>query len=268
LIVETKHIEYKYGDTIRIKPIADVHLGANACDVKAFKKYLAHSDDKTYFIGIGDYYDAIRVTDPRYQKSTDATIGDAIIDQQIEQGVSLLKPYKNRILGMALGNHENVVIKRGGTDMIARTCDKLGCSHLGYSGLFKLILKENGGRGRTIIIRYHHGWGGGSRTQGADLTKFARDLVYWDADIFLFGHVHRKQTDEVPRLSLSGNRLISKPLIVCICGTFLKTYTQGKMATYSEVKGYPPISVGGVMINITPDEHWVKLEARLDSGYD
>ena len=268
MIVETKHIEYEYGDTITLKPFGDVHLGARACDIRAFKKYLSNSDDKTYFMCIGDYYDAIVVQDRRYQKSTDATIGDAIIDQQIEQGINLLEPYKDRLLGMALGNHENVVIKRAGTDMIARTCDALNVPHLGYSGLYRLVFREKNGRGRTVVIRYHHGWGGGSRTQGADLTKFSRDLVYWDADIFLFGHVHRKQTDEIPRLSLAGNKLLSKPMIVAICGTFLKTYIDGRMATYSEVKGYPPISVGGVMINIRPDKSWVHLEARLDSGYD
>lgn len=262
--ITAKRIEYKYGDTIKLKPILDVHLGNIACDVKAFKKYLVDSDDKTYFIGVGDFFDAVIVTDKRYRKSIDASEGDAIIDEQVERGVELLKPYAHKILGMGSGNHEDTVTKRAGTNMIARLCKELKVPFLGFSGLFKLQLTDNGNRGRTIIIRYHHGWGGGSRTQGADLTKYSKDMAYWDADIFLYGHVHRQQTDQVPRLGLSGLKLIARPKIICICGTFLKTYTEGTDPTYSEICGYPPVSIGGVGIDITPNRHWVDIKAYLD----
>ena len=34
-----KKIEYKYGDTIKLKPFFDVHYGNTLCDIKAFKTY-------------------------------------------------------------------------------------------------------------------------------------------------------------------------------------------------------------------------------------
>ena len=263
MITETKRIPYKYGDKFQLKVIADVHLGAVACDEKAFRDYLADSNDKTYFLGIGDLYDAIIVTDPRYQKSSDKSEGDDIIDAQVEKGVELLEPYKDRILGLGYGNHEKTIIKRAGSNMIKRTCRRLDVKELGYSGLFKLVFRMESGGGRTVIIRYHHGWGGGSRTQGADLTKFSKDTAYWDADLFLYGHVHRKQDDEVPRLGLRGKTLIARPKTMCICGTFLKTYLNGADATYSEACGYPPTTIGGVNIDITPNTNgWVKIEVR------
>jgi hypothetical protein len=234
-----------------------------ACDEKAFKEYLADSNDKTYFLGIGDLYDAIIVTDPRYQKSSDKSEGDDIIDAQVEKGVGLLEPYKDRILGLGYGNHEKTIIKRAGSNMMKRTCRRLGVKELGYSGLFKLVFRMEHGVGRTVTIRYHHGWGGGSRTQGADLTKFSKDTAYWDADLFLYGHVHKKQDDEVPRLGLRGKTLIAKPKTMVICGTFLKTYLSGSDATYSETCGYPPTTIGGVNIDITPNTNgWVKIEVR------
>ena len=262
--VTTKRITYKFGDVIRIKPIADVHYGATACDVNAFKRYLKDSDDKTYFIGIGDLLDSIRVTDPRYSKSDDATKGKAVLDDQVNEMAAILLPYKDKILGLGIGNHEDVITTRCSTNPTKRLCEKLGVELLGYSGLLRLIMSESGSRGRTVVIRYHHGWGGGSRTQGADLTKYSKDLAYWDADLFLYGHVHRKQTDEVPRLGLSGEKLVAKPKVMCICGTFLRTYTMGDDPTYSEIKGYPPVAVGGVMITIKPVERWVKMRAYLD----
>ena len=254
-------IPYRLGDTVKIKPLFDVHYGAAACDIKAFKSYLADSDDKTYFIGGGDLLDSITVADIRYRKSNDTSDGDDIIDSQVDRMTEILMPYKDRIICLATGNHEDVITKKCGTNPTKRMAKNLGTEFLGYSGLVKLRFTENGARGRTVVIRLHHGWGGGSRTQGADLTKYSKDLQFWDADLFLYGHVHRNQTDRVPRLGLVGMTLVAKPKLMCICGTFLKTLTDGTDPTYSEIKGYPPVDVGGVTIEITPNNKWVKMRA-------
>jgi len=262
--VITAKIEYKWGDTITVKPLFDVHYGAKACDIRGFKQYLEESNDKTYFIGGGDLLDSIHANDIRYRKSGDAFEGDNVIDQQINGMIDILKPYKDKIICLATGNHEDVVTKRCGTNPTKRMCETLDVPFLGYSGLIRLLLSENGARGRKVIIRLHHGWGGGSRTQGADLTKYSKDLQYWDADIFLYGHTHRKQTDQVPRLGLVGEKLISRPKTMAICGTWLKTYSTSSDPTYSEIKGYPPIETGGVSITLKPTHKWVKVKAQLD----
>jgi len=261
LIVHTQRIDYKkYGNTVKIKPIFDIHWGNRYCDKRALKEYLAENNDYlTYFIGGGDLMDSIVVTDKRYEKHADDTGVKPIIDTQVNEISEVLMPYKDKIIGLGRGNHEDTVIKKCGTDPAERVCEKLDCTYLGYSGLIRLQLFEGkGGRGRTVTIRWHHGWGGGSRTQGADLTKYSKDLMYWDADIFLYGHVHRKQSDRVPRLGLSGEVLISKPKLMGICGTFLKTYSKTTDASYSEKAGYPPTEIGGLVVNIQPTERWVK----------
>jgi hypothetical protein len=257
-------IPYKFGDTIYIKPFFDIHKGSTACDFKAFKNDLSKTDKNTYYLFGGDTFDSIVVTDPRYRKSGDASLSEAIIDENIDEMVDVLSPYSDRIIGMMHGNHEDQIVKRNGTDPIGRLCRRIGCIDMGYSGLLRLRFSEKGARGRTVIIRYHHGWGGGSRTQGADLTKYSKDTTHWQADLFLYGHVHRKQTDKIPRMGLSGDKLISKPKLVCICGTYLRTYTKGKQPTYSEVKGYPPVEIGTLTISIKPVRTWVEMKAHLD----
>jgi hypothetical protein len=259
MIIHTCRIPYTYGDTIKIKPIFDVHYGNKYCDVRKFREYLADSDEYTYFMGGGDLIDSIVATDPRYSKHADGTPSAAIIDDQVKGFLEMIEPYKDRIIGLGRGNHEDVIIRKCGTDPVARMCEKLGCAYLGLSGLIRLILSENGNRGRTIIIRWHHGWGSGSRTQGADLTKYSKDTSYWDADLFLYGHVHRKQSDRVPRLGLVGEKLVSKPKMIGICGTFLRTYSDTTDSTYSELKGYPPTEIGGLTVNIQPKMRWVKM---------
>ena len=91
MIVSTVRINYTYGETIKLKPIFDVHLGNKYSDKPALKRYLADSDDSTYFIGGGDFLDSIITKDiKRYKKSTDDTIGDAVIDEQVELGYDML----------------------------------------------------------------------------------------------------------------------------------------------------------------------------------
>ncbi|MFX0194514.1 MAG: hypothetical protein ACFFCW_00205 [Candidatus Hodarchaeota archaeon] len=234
-------------------------MGARACDRKAFKKYLEDSDRNTYFIGIGDLYDSIVVRDKRYRKSSDNTIGDAIIDEQVDDGVDLLMPYKDRIIGLGFGNHEDTILIKAGTDLTNRTCRRLDVPHLGLSGLRKLIFREGSGRGRSVVIYYHHGYGHGSRTAGGALTKYSKNIPNFDADLFLFGHDHQKDTKVFPRLGMVGDKLMSKDKRLCLCGTFLRTYLPGIEATYGEKHGYPPVPIGGTTIMIKPTREWVDI---------
>jgi len=260
MIVENYDINYKYGQTIKIRPFFDVHWGNTYCDKRAFRNYLSEGDDTTYYMGGGDTLDSIITKDiRRYEKHADETLGDAVIDEQVDSMLAELIPYKDRILGLMRGNHEGAILKYHGTDTVKRMCDVLGCKYLGYSGLLRLALHENGARGRAIIIRYHHGWGGGSRTQGADITKFSKDALHWDASVFLFGHVHKRQSDRIPRLGLVGNTLTAKPILLGICGTFLRTYSKTTDSTYAEEKGYPPVEIGGIVLNLKPTDKFLDM---------
>ena len=267
MIVTTIHIPYKYGDTVSLLPLSDIHRGSKHCDVRALHETLKQTTDETIIIGLGDWFDAIIAKDIRYRKSNDDTLGDEVLDEQIDLLQSDLEPYKGKIHAVGIGNHEEQIINRCGTNITKTLCKKLSSDkhevkYLGYSGLIRLLFSENGGRGRTVVIRYHHGWGGGSRTQGADLTKYSKDVSHWEADIFLYGHTHRKQDDRIPRIGLVGERIVAKPKIICICGTYLKTYSSSENPTYSEVKGYPPVEIGTPLIHITPTEHWVEIKAE------
>uniref|UniRef100_A0A6M3Y335 Calcineurin-like phosphoesterase n=1 Tax=viral metagenome TaxID=1070528 RepID=A0A6M3Y335_9ZZZZ len=263
MIVSETRIPYKFGQEIKILPIFDIHLGNVSCDKLALKKDLATVDKNTYIIGGGDWLDSIIVADrKRYRKSADdsAPHEDDIVDQQIEEMYDLVKDYKKQIIGLSTGNHEDTITVRCNTNPIKRLCKMLDTPFLSYSSLLKLSFSENNARGRTVIVRTHHGWGGGSRTMGADLTKYSRDVGCWEADIFLYGHVHKKQNDRVPRLGLSGLQLISRPKIMVICGTYLKTFTKSDSPSYSEKEGYPPTEIGASLITIKPNNKWVDIK--------
>jgi len=265
----TYRIPYKYGQTFTLKPLYDFHKGAKAHDSRALKEFLSDSDENTYFFGGGDWFDGIITTDKRYIKSSDITSGDDILDQPVDEMEEIIEPIAPRLIGIGMGNHEYTVLKKCGTNLTKRLVKRLkkkgyDTKFLGYSGLIKINFREKAGRGRSLLIHYHHGWGGGSRTEGGSLTKYAKDINYYSADIGLYGHDHKKLTYEIARLDVVGNKIINKPIHIGLCGTFLKTFISGEDTTYSELKGYPPIAVGGIKFEIKPEAYWLKIKGYTD----
>ena len=268
MVLHEHIINYKYGETIKLKPIFDVHLGNRDCDVTAFKRMLNEHDEHTWYMGGGDLLDMIIASDiKRYRKSGDGTLGDAIVDEQIDMMKKLLEPVKDRIVGLGEGNHEQNILKRCATHPIKRLCKELGVKYLGYSCLVKLVFRlmdkrgwKTGGGVKSIVIRQHHGWGGGSRTRGGNITKFEKDLKNWDADIFMYGHVHQLQDDVMPRLGMKGLKLVSRPQILLIGGTYLKIFSEQPDPTYSEQAGFPPTMIGGATVHLKPNSNkWVDI---------
>jgi hypothetical protein len=205
----------------------------------------------------------------RYRASSDGTPEgvDETIDYQVDGLYALLEPYKGQILGVGHGNHEDEIVKRCATNPSKRLAEKLGCPYLGLNYFFVLVFRENGARGRSVVIRGHHGWGGGSRTRGGSITKYSHDTGYYDADIFLYGHDHKLQFDEIPRISIAGDKLIQKPKTMCLCGSFKKTMVDSPDCTWEESKGFPPVVIGGLDITIKPQNNWVEVTVDKRSYY-
>jgi hypothetical protein len=201
------------------------------------------------------------VQDKRYNKSMDATTQECVIDEQIEEAYQCLLPYKDRIIGLGEGNHERVIANMG-TNPIQRLCNKLGCDYLGYTFMCSIILRENNGRGRTVTIYGNHGWGGGTRTEGGDLTKYAKVMQSYESDIYLFGHTHGLVSKRSPRFSLIGKKLMAKDRFLCVCGTFLKTISPDSIPSWSETRGFHPARIGGIDISIKPNHEWCDIKVH------
>jgi hypothetical protein len=266
MLVQTINIEYKYGDTFKLLPLSDLHYdgrGRNSlCDIQKLRKDLKERvDEKTIILGIGDWFGGILPSDvKRYRKAHDSASGENILDEQIDGLYEELSPYKEQIYAIGDGNHEDSILIHCGTDLIRRLIAKLNTDiqkpiiHLGYSWLLQLRFREIDGRSRTIVIRGHHGWGGGSRTEGADITKYSHDVKFWSADLFLYGHVHRLKLNDIEEGRIVGDsswKTFLKRMV--ICGTYQKTYASTQSATYAEKKGFPPVTLRHPIIYLTPD---------------
>jgi UDP-2,3-diacylglucosamine pyrophosphatase LpxH len=262
--VISKNILYKYGDVIKVKVIQDTHIGSPLFDESGFKSYLSDVDDQTIIVGNGDVMDDIICTDKRYKKGVEKGDSEAIVDEQVDKAARILSPYKNHIVSLANGNHEETIIKQCSTNPIRRLCEKLSTdehkvTYLGMKWMLRLNLRMATGRGRSIVIYGHHGYGGANRTEGGNITKFSRDMMYDEADIYLFGHVHEKIYKNIPRGYHGGSRYLSKDRLLIVAGSFKKNLTDDDTTTWEETKGFPIRAIGGVTIKIKPTNDWVKL---------
>lgn len=252
-------IPYTYGDTVKIKPLFDIHCGNKGFNEYALKKYLEDdTDDLTYFFGGGDLVDSIVVTDKRYAKDMDGMNGMEIIDEQIEKLFRILEPYREKIIGLGIGNHESVLRKKAGTNPAKRLATMLSTDdhevkYLGYSGFIRLLIRDPvSARNREIIIRWHHGWGSGGRTLGTSMTKYGKDIPHYDADIYLYGHDHQRKADKIIVKRVSGKKVLTQRKVIATCGTYLETFVTGEEVLYSEEKGYAPLELGGIVVHIMP----------------
>ena len=273
MIARTISVPYKMGDRFKILPIGDIHYdgkkSCSTCDSKKLKKFLEKNvDSKTIIIGMGDWFGGIIIKDlKRYKKDTDGAEGAAILDESVKGLVDIFKPYSKNIVAIGDGNHEESILVQCGTNLTERLIDKLNPKilYMGYSWLLKLSFNENKARIRPLIIRGHHGWGGGNNSEGGDLTKFAHDVKFWQAQLFLYGHVHKIKANPMEEGIMVGDnrwRTIEKKMVVC--GTFQKTYTNTTVATYAEKRGYHPASTTTPVITAIPtDQDGVKIEVTI-----
>lgn len=182
----------------------------------------------------------------------------------------IFHPFASNIIGLGDGNHEAEIIRRAGTNLIKRLTEKLSTDkhkvlYLGYSWLIRVIFSKppDWNKGRTVIIRGHHGWGGNTRTEGAAVTKYSHDVKFWRADIFLYGHDHKIKTDDVEEGRIIGEtrwKTFTKRMLVC--GTYDRTYSNTPEATWAEERGFPPTDLRSPRVYIKPDMDWVKLRVE------
>ncbi len=180
---------------IELIPIGDVHIGDEFSDEKLFNDVVSYILEKPnrFVILNGDLMDmalTMSVSDSYGAKYSPA--------KQIQKVAEILRPIKDRILGVLGGNHEFRTYKYTGIDVTHYLSVELGIQDRFSDNSFVLFIKvgrsENSRPSKTkqqvYSIFVQHGSGGG-RKNGAKLNKLNDSGgIIADADIFIMGHVH------------------------------------------------------------------------------
>jgi hypothetical protein len=259
---------------ITIVPLGDIHRGTKNCDEKKLKGTVEwiKNNPNTYWIGMGDMAEYINLSDPRFDiKNIDPELRgevDNLAAIQKNGIVKLLKPIKNKCWGCLEGNHEEIIRKKYHINIFSLMCYDLGVPELGRGCLMRIILEASNGTTRSFTIYAEHGSGGG-RKPGSKVNSLIDLEQYFDADIYLRGHVHEKLGINKHKLALSRMakgrplRLIEKKKVFALTGSFYRGYIEGTRS-YVESKTYPPISTGVVKITVERKKEYFDGKKKND----
>jgi hypothetical protein len=167
--------------------------------------------------------------DPRASQDTlrSEHRGGNYLDLLVDTAVEWFMPYKDILALVSYGNHETSIIKKHEVDLIQRFVGAMR-SHKSkvmvgtYWGFVLLSVSCRKGREASDAIKkinYHHGYGGGGEvTRG--LIDASRTRSMYDADVFVSGHIHRRNYDEniITRVTSRGKVVTGQQLFLrCSC---------------------------------------------------
>jgi len=183
-----KYIKSNYeGDSVTIYPIGDLHYGSEHCDIKLIEKQIQKikQDPTARIILMGDLAET----------ATKDSVGAGVYEQQenAQQQMmrikQLLYDVRHLIDAVVTGNHEERIYKTSGFDLTLYLCQLLEIQdkYMRYQGIVQYSLNR-----REYHISVWHGAGGGG-SAGASLNKLQKQSEYILCDVYLMGHVHKRQ---------------------------------------------------------------------------
>ena len=237
---------------LKVIPISDAHYKNHLFSPVHFNRALAMLEDpETYAVLNGDLLEAVI-------KTSKGEIYEKLSPQQEAKWITdKLLPYKHKILGMTMGNHEYRIYNTVGHDYCKDMAQALGIPYRAEG----LLLKISFGGGNsahpekpyTYWIYMTHGYGG-ARTKSAKAVKVERTATWIDADVYIMSHDHvvnvspdvylqpdprtreEKDKDGNPTGFMIGSVKAKRKMLVK-SGAFLK------WGGYSEMGGFPPVDL-------------------------
>jgi predicted phosphodiesterase len=238
-----KYLKSSYeGETVTIYPIGDLHYGSEHCDLKMIEKQIEKiKQDKTArIILMGDLAET----------ATKESVGAGVYEQQetAQQQMMRIKQLfydvRHLIDGVVTGNHEERIYKASGFDLTLYLCQLLDISekYMRYQGVVQYSLGK-----REYHVNVWHGAGGGG-SAGASLNKLQKQSEYILADIYLMGHVHKRQvhTKRMYVPDSHRNKLQAIEQYFIVTGSSLDYEN-----SYAEAMGMTPSQKGFTKIKLT-----------------
>ena len=172
--------KYKYGRTIKVYNLGDVHRGNNSCDLDFLHKVIKKikNDKDAFWLSTGDLLE-VGTT-----QSVSGPYDSLTVQEELDYIVDELRPIKNKCLGMVASNHHERIKRATGLSLDKAVCTALEIPYLGITGVINITV----GRAAYYCV-LHHGVGGG--TQGNKVNR-ALNLakIHAGADIYFTGHTH------------------------------------------------------------------------------
>ena len=249
--------------------LTDLHWDSAHCQRDVLKRHLEQAKQENALILMaGDIYDVMQGKwDPRRDQSVlrPEHRGNRYLDSILETSVEWFAPYAPWIALMSPGIHETSVQSRNDPDLIQRLAD--GLRPHGFRGAvgqywgFVLVMCEFLATSLSKRIHYHHGYGGGGEITRGLIDNSRTRRQYEGADVYVSGHIHRRNADENNpiRLTPRGNIEIVQQYFLR-CASYKLEHGDG----WHVSKGRAARPIGGWAVDLT----WRRLQGKCDRNDD
>jgi len=241
---------------VHVYPWGDWHVGNRGFCESTFKrdKKKIQDDPLARIVLMGDLGEFISPSDKRFEPQIvdprfDVKDLDNLLDLEVELISDELMSFDSKIFWGALdSNHSRTAERRFHNNVHRRICRNLGIPQWQYSAGGQVFCWESkkSKRHEALKLFAHHGFGGG-RKRGAKVNRGDDIASYFDADLYLMGHVHDRikwhNTKLFPTKKNGKPHIGHSDRMCVITGTYLRTYTED-CSGYGERAMYPPTSLG------------------------
>ena len=254
---------------LMVAPIGDIQWNGDPHEIalERLREHIIRAlDQGAWFLGMGDYIDFMSPSNRARLNSADfydgpmKTLDDVALHLTTEV-FNILAPTKGRWLGLLEGHHFYRLQSGITTDM--KLAEMLGTRFLGSSAFVRLMFADNRPR-LSADIWCHHGMGQGKAH--APIMKLESLSPYWEADIFMIGHMTKMASAPINRCypefrGPSGEgHLRHKKIQLVGTGGWSKGYIEGvkqgqvPRGGYVERKMLNPVCLGAPLVRLVPRE--------------
>lgn len=221
------------GSRFRFLALTDLHWDSAHCDRAFLKKHLDYAlAENAPVVIVGDLFDLMQGKyDPRADPNTlrPEHRGSNYFDLISSTALDWFAPYASVLALITPGNHEASIIKRNEIDLIDRLTHSLRTQYRSpviYGEDWCYLLQKNtrpsgvNSEVQTKKIFLHHGYGGGGESaRGVNQHQATRSQ--WQADVFISGHIHRRNTDHNVITYVTGKgRIMTSDQWFIRCGSY------------------------------------------------
>ena len=245
-------IDLKGKDEVRIIPVSDMHIGLKETRTDIIDDILDELDKpNTYWIGLGDYVEG-RSCRHKFFNYEDNTMS---VQEQYDTFFKMIKPFKDKCLGLHVGNHEFGLINETTIDPLKSYSLENGIPYLGGTAI--TVFKKGD---KTFKLCTLHGSGGGSKV-GSNMNRLTDYLKSFTADAIMCGHYHRLavNVDVIPYTDAMLRQRWRNAYVI-LTGSCLNGYENG-VTSYAERNNYAPNALGYAVIMLDKD---LKPDVRLN----
>jgi len=230
-------------------------------------------DRDALIFDVGDLHDAMQGTGDK-RASKDKLKGElaqvAYFDAMLNVEAKFYRPYADRWVLMALGNHDTAVMKYYGTNLVDRLAEKMRAEPGGitvaggYGGWIHFKFEIQRTAQMSLKMKYFHG-GGGDSVMSFGTLDVRRQAAYLpDANIVVNGHDHNGYVIPLRRERLTESGTVTQDTTWFLrTMTYKDEYKDGSGGYQVEHKA-PPKPVGCIWGRLFYDDKRVRCEFTQD----